>query len=194
MAVAFHEVQFPIDYAGGTSGGPMYSTRVTVVDSGAEQRVQLWSLGRLSFEIGYTDNPVGMRAIVAFFRARKGRLYGFRFRDWSDYQASHEPLVAGATMQLQKTYSDAGNTEVRAIRKPCNDGSFQLFDNGSPVASTVAWATGVVTPAVYTAGHAYSWSGNFDVPVRFDVDKLTFVQENVGRQTLSSLPVVEVLM
>jgi uncharacterized protein (TIGR02217 family) len=194
MPTAFHEVRFPLDYAQGVSGGPMYSTRVTVVDSGDEQRVQMWSNGRLSFDIGYTDDPTGMAVVIAFFRARKGRTFGFRLRDWSDYQASAEPLVAGPTMQLQKTYVDAFNAEVRTIKKPCNDGSFVLFDNGSPTAATVDWTTGIVTPTVYNAGHTYSWSGNFDVPVRFDVDKLVYIQDNVGSRTIQSLPVVEVLV
>lgn len=191
---AFHEVQFPINYAGGTSGGPMYSTKVTAVDSGAEQRNGMWDHARLEYELGYVADPVGMDELVAFFRARRGRLYGFRFRDWSDYKATSELLVTAPVMQLIKTYSDAGNSEVRKIKKPCNDGSFVLLDNGVPATCTVDFTTGMVTPTVYNGSHAYRWTGKFDVPVRFDVDKFPFVQEAVGRRSLSSLPVVELLI
>lgn len=193
MPPAFHEVRFPIDYAQGVSGGPMFSTKITVVDSGAEQRVQMWSNSRLSFDVGYTADPTGFAVIVAFFKARKGRTFGFRFRDWSDYRVLLEPLIAGATMQLQKTYSDAGGSEVRKIVKPDNDGTFQLYDNASPVTSSVNYTTGIVTPTTYNAGHTYTWSGGFDVPMRFDVDKLTFIQDNVGSRTIQSLPIVELL-
>lgn len=190
---SFHEVRFPLDYAQGASGGPMYSTKVTVVDSGAEQRVQLWSRGRLAFDIGYTANPTDFAVILAFFRARKGRAYGFRFRDWSDYTATLELITTAPVMQLTKTYADADGGEVRIITKPCSDGTFQLYDNGSPVGSSVDYTAGLVTPTSYSPGHTYRWSGRFDVPVRFDVDKLTFVQDHVGSRTIQALPVVEVL-
>lgn len=190
---SFHEVRFPLDYAQGASGGPMYSTKITVVDSGAEERTQLWARGRLMFEIGYTADPTDFAIIIAFFRARKGKAYGFRFRDWSDYTATLEPLATAPVMQLIKTYSDADGSEVRTITKPCNDGTFQLYDNGSPVSSIVDYTTGRITPTTYHSSHAYTWSGRFDVPVRFDVDKLTYIQDHVSSRSISSLPVVEVL-
>lgn len=172
----------------------MYSTRVVVADSGSEQRVQMWSNARLRYEIGYTANPTDMQTILTFFRARKGRLYGFRFRDWSDYQASHEALVAGSTMQLQKTYTDGVNTEIRAIKKPCNDSSVILYDNGSSTTFTLDYTTGLITPTSFNAGHTYTWSGNFDTPVRFDIDQLVFSQDNVGSRSLQSTPLIEVLI
>lgn len=197
--VPFHEVQFPVNYAGGTSSGPLYSTHVTVVDSGYEQRVQMWSNGRLTFQIGYTDNPTGMATIVAFFRARKGRAFGFRFKDWSDYRATAETLVnaGGTTLQLRKTYSDAAGSEIRLIKKPCNNGSLQLYDNAVLKTSgyTVDYTTGVVSiPAGVTGGHVYTWTGEFDVPVRFDSDRLEFIQENVGRRSFNGVGVVELLI
>ena len=30
--------------------------------------------------------------LIAFFRARMGKAYGFRFKDWTDYKASGQPL------------------------------------------------------------------------------------------------------
>lgn len=191
---AFHDVLFPINYAGGTSGGPMYSTKVTSTDSGSEQRNQMWSNARRAYEIGYTADPTDMLTIINFFNGRAGRMFSFRFRDWSDWKALLEHLVAAPVMQLQKAYGDAGRTEIRLIKKPCNDGSFQLYDNGSPVGSTLDYATGLVTPTTYNAGHTYVWSGHFDTPVRFDVDRLVYVQETPSRRSLQATPVVEVLL
>ena len=166
---------------------------MSVVDSGAEERTQLWTRGRLMFDIGYRTDPTDFAVIIAFFRARKGRAYGFRFRDWSDYKTTLELLVTAPVMQLIKTYADADGNEVRIITKPCNDGSFQLYDNGSPVTSIIDYTNGRVTPTTYNSSHTYRWSGTFDVPVRFDVDKLVYTQDSVGSRTIQSLPVVEVL-
>lgn len=194
----FHDVRFPVDYMEGTSGGPMYSNRVTINDSGSEQRAQLWNNGRVQYELGYVANPANMNEIIAFFRARKGRIFSFRFKDWSDYTAVGEELVnpgSGSTLQLIKTYTDGVNPEVKKITKPCDNSTLILYDNSTPVVSpTVDFLTGIVTvPGGIIAGHTYTWDGQFDVPVRFDVDKLTFIQETVARRSLSSLPVIEVL-
>lgn len=197
MPVPFHEVQFPINYASGTTGGPMYSTRVVQSDSGAEFRNQMWANGRVTYTIGYTADPTDMQTIVTFFRNRKGRQYGFRFRDWSDYKALQEPLVYSSTiLRLIKTYTDAGSySEVRRIVKPCNDGSFVLYNNGGPESCTVDWTTGLVTDfSTGGSSDVFTWSGNFDVPVRFDVDKLPFVQEHPGSRSISSIPIVELLI
>ena len=191
---SFHEILFPINYAGGTQGGPMYSNRIAVSDSGAETRVQMWSNARLTFEIGYTADPADMTIITTFFRARKGRIYGFRFRDWSDYTAVSEPLVTASVMQLQKTYQDAAGSEIRLIKKPNTTDTVYLYDNGVSVSYTLDYTTGLITPTTYHSSHTYTWSGSFDVPVRFDTDKLTYIQETPSRRSIQSTPLVEVLI
>lgn len=189
---AFHEVRFPVDYAGGTSGGPMYSTRLVVVDSGAEQRVQMWSRGRLTFDIGYTANPADFDVIIAFFRARKGRAFGFRFKDWSDYKATAAPLGNATAGQLTKTYSDAGGNEVRKITKPVAGTVVFRDATNTVVAGTADPLTGLYTISAGTP--PFTWTGEFDVPVRFDIDKLVYTQEGVGSRSLQSLPIVEILI
>ena len=192
----FDEILFPINYASGTQGGPKYSNRVVMADSGAEQRVQMWCNARLTYTIGYTANPTDMQTVVTFFRARKGRMRGFRFRDWSDYIAVNEPLVYNDTaLQLIKTYNDALNPEVRNIAKPSIGGPVTLYKNGVEEGCTLDTSTGIAT-GFFTGSSSdvFTWSGTFDVPVRFDVDALSFVQDSVGRYMLSSIPVIEVLI
>lgn len=199
--VPFHEVQFPTDISQGCEGGPMYSTRVVETQSGAEQRVQQWSRGRTEWNFPYERDDVAIRAIVKFFRARKGRAYGFRWKDWSDYAVTNEGLVnpsPGTAMQLIKTYSDAGGSEVRNIRKPVA-GTVTLRKNGSAFASGGNWTidttTGIVTLlAVPGGGDVFDWSGQFDVPVRFSEDKLSFKQESPTMYTIASLSVMELLI
>jgi uncharacterized protein (TIGR02217 family) len=136
-----------------------------------------------------------MAAVVAFFRGRKGRMRGFRFRDWSDYQVTLEPLVYNVSgIQLIKTYNDGINPEVRNILKPSLGGPFTFYRNGTPESCTLNTSTGIVTGFAGTGGDTYAWSGTFDVPVRFDVDALTFTQDSVGRYVLESIPIVELLV
>src|SRR5258708_1792829 len=120
---SFHEIQFPSDISADVQGGPMYSTVVVTTGSGAETRIGQWSRARSRWDFSYKDRPnTQLTVIDAFFRARKGRLYGFRWKDWADYQATNEVLVnpypAKTPMQLQKTYSDTAGNEIRTIRKP----------------------------------------------------------------------------
>ena len=163
----------------------------------------MWANARLTYTVGFTADPSetinnvdSMNTIISFFRARKGRVRGFRFRDWSDYTAVLQPLVWDLTsMQLIKTYSDAFNPEVRNIVKPSLGGPFILYKNGVPESCSLDTSTGIVT-GYSTSGDTdvFTWSGTFDVPVRFDVDALSFVQDSVGCYMLSSIPVVEVLI
>lgn len=200
MPVAFREVQFPVSYAQGTSGGPTYSTRVITVSGGDEIRIQNWEDAKLEYQIGYTANPTDMKAIISFFRAVAiGKTYGWRYKDWSDYECTLDVLVtpaSGTTLKLQKTYSFGGFSIIRRINKPCNNGTFKLYHNTVLQTSgyTVDYTTGIVTVASGATTGVWAWSGEFDVPMRFDVDQLPYVQENVGKRTISSIPIVELFI
>lgn len=197
----FDEILLPMSYNQGTQGGPRYQNVVVAASSGFEQRVQLWNNGRLTYTVGFTADPnntindvASMNTIISFFRARKGRIRGFRFRDWSDYTATAEPLVwDSTTMQLIKTYTDTFNPEVRVITKPSLGGPFTLYKNGVAEGCTLDTSTGIVT-GFFTSDSTdvFTWTGTFDVPVRFDVDALSFVQDSVGCYMLNSIPVVEI--
>jgi hypothetical protein len=60
--------------------------------------------------------------LIAFFRARRGKAYGFRFKDWTDYRATGQRLGAGDDAQTQfqliKHLSVGSVIEVRTIIKP----------------------------------------------------------------------------
>jgi len=109
--VSFHEVRFPESISYSFSGGPSFRTDVTVLQSGYEQRQSDWEDARRSYTaelVGYTEAQMGI--VTAFFLARKGRAYGFRFKDWGDYQGSGERIGTGdgstTTFQLVKNYKN----------------------------------------------------------------------------------------
>lgn len=73
--------------------------------------------------------------------------------------------------QLTKTYSRGGRTYVRDISLPVTD-TLLIANAGTPTSAySVTRPGGLVTFDVAPAnGHALTWGGLFDVPVRFESD------------------------
>lgn len=196
--MAFVEVQFPTDISYGSAGGPEYATDVVASASGYEQRNINWSEARARYNVAHgVKTKAQLDTLIAFFRARKGRAIGFRFKDWTDYQAT-ETLGAGdgvrTQFQLIKTYSSGAVSETRTIRKPVA-GTVQVFKNAVLQASGVSvdTTTGLVTFASAPAvGQVISASFQFDVPVRFDTDKLSASLDAYGIHSWLDIPLVEV--
>ena len=82
---AFHDVLFPLDIALGARGGPQRRTEIVTLGSGAEERNARWRHSRRRYNAGYGVTSLRqLSAVVAFFEERRGRLYGFRWRDRLD--------------------------------------------------------------------------------------------------------------
>lgn len=201
MSADFDEVRFPTDISEGAVGGPMYSTVVNEGRNGSEARQSLWGAGRCRYDIGYSlRTKAVMQTVVAFFRARGGRRQGFRFKDWLDYTATDEALpnpYPATTIQLQKTYSSGSASEVRRIYKPVA-GTVVLKMNGVVKANPAFWTidttTGVVTiVGAFGGGDVFTWTGEFDVPVRFDTDRMAVAQEAVQINNWDGVPLIEIL-
>jgi uncharacterized protein (TIGR02217 family) len=196
--MAFVEVQFPTDISYGSAGGPEYATDVVASASGYEQRNINWSEARARYNVAHgVKTKAQLDTLIAFFRARKGRAIGFRFKDWTDYQAT-ETLGTGdgvrTQFQLIKTYSSGAVSETRTIRKPVA-GTVQVFKNAVLQASGVSvdTTTGMVTFAsAPAAGQVISASFQFDVPVRFDTDKLSASLDAYGIHSWLDIPLVEI--
>jgi uncharacterized protein (TIGR02217 family) len=175
----FHEVQFPPDISYGASGGPGYSTTVVTTVSGHERRNANWAMARGRWNVAHgLKKREQVAELIAFFRARRGRAYGFRFKDWADYQALAQSLGVGdgtsKTFQLLKLYPSGGVVETRLISKPVA-GTVKVYRDG--VEATTGWsvdtATGLVTfTTAPTAGVQITTDFDFNVPVRFDSDQM----------------------
>lgn len=197
--MAFHEVRFPDDIAYGAMGGPEFATSVVATASGYEQRNINWSAARGRWDVASgLKKQTQLDALIAFFRARKGRAHGFRFKDWTDYKATAQALGTGngtiTTFQLIRTYSSGGNTDVRTITKPVA-GTVKVYLAGVLQASgwSVNTTTGVITFSTPPAnGVAVSSDYEFDVPVRFDTDRMAVTIEQINLHQWSGIPIVEI--
>lgn len=203
----FHEVSLPLALAIGAAGGPERMVDVVRLASGVESRNARWAQPRRRWEVG----GAAMRAdaaheLVAFFEARGGRRFGFRFRDPVDWKScspggvisdEDQPLGVGdgetTAFQLVKRYVSGGEAAERVVRKPVAASVVVAVDGVATEAFEVDVATGVVTfdvapaeGAVLTAGFA------FDVPVRFDADRLEMALVGNDAVRVLRAPLVEI--
>lgn len=202
----FHEIQFPIEISKGAIGGPGFNTTVLGLDSGFERRNINWSIDRAKYNVAQgVKTQADMDALIAFFRARFAKAYGFRFQDWSDYNL---PSVGGSppvlfttigagpgTFQIAKVYPDSINPTTRIITKP-QAGTVVVYNNGiSTNDFTVDTTTGIVTlgsTTYSTTGHSISVSCQFDVPVRFDIDQMDVTITDFNNLDWAQIPLIEV--
>ncbi|MDI1281270.1 MAG: hypothetical protein ACI9YM_002030 [Brevundimonas sp.] len=203
--MAFHEVSLPARLAFGSTGGVERRTEVVTLGSGYERRSTPWAQGRRRYLIGANLRSLDdMAALTAFFEARRGRLYGFRFRDFADFKscapgaevtATDQTLGTGdgvaAVFSLGKAYGD----QVRDITKPVA-GSVRVAVAGVALdgaAFTVEATTGRVTLAVPPEPGAVVTAGFvFDTPVRFDADRIEVTLETFGAGRMAAVPLIEI--
>jgi uncharacterized protein (TIGR02217 family) len=193
--MAFIETpRFPDDISRGAVGGPAFQTTIAVVDSGAEFRNQSWTQARRKYDVAHAArHKAQFDILLAFFLAMGGRTNGFRYKDWLDFTATGSQgiftLVSSGLYQMVKRYTVGASTYDRTITKPI---SSTLAITGGVVAS-VNSATGVVT---MTSGTPTLWTGEFDVPVRFDTDvcNAELIGGSIADRIVgwSSIPLVEI--
>lgn len=208
--MTFHEVRFPAEISLGATGGPERRTDVVVLGSGFEERNSRWADSRRSWNAGYGIKSLDeLYAAIAFFEERRGRLYGFRWRDHSDWK-SCAPGGAAApddqeigmgdgsrtTFQLSKTYGSTYAPWTRVVKKPVT-GSVLMAVAGVVKAEgvdfTVNTTTGLVSFSVAPTNGATVTAGfAFDVPVRFDTDRLDVNLTGFRHGAIPNIPIVEV--
>jgi uncharacterized protein (TIGR02217 family) len=206
--MGFHEVRFPVALSFGSSGGPERRTEIVTLTNGYEERNTPWEHSRRRYDAGIGLRSLAdLEAVIAFFEARRGQLHAFRWKDWSDWTsgAHGESLGAsdqrigtgdGATrvFQLSKNYEDMAGSYRRPIRKPV-EGSVRIAVDGMELSDgwTVDPTNGTVTfDAVPGDGARVDAGYAFDVPVRFDTDRLTVSVESFRAGEMPSIPVIEV--
>lgn len=195
----FHEVQFPPDISYGASGGPGYSTTIVTTVSGHERRNANWVAARGKWNVAHgLKKREQVASLIAFFRARRGRAYGFRFKDWTDHQALAQLIGVGdgasKTFQLVKRYASGGEIETRVITKPV-PGTVKITLDGVEAVSgwTVNTATGLVTFTTAPAsGVQVTADFDFDVPVRFDSDQMDITIETYQLGSWGQIQVLEI--
>lgn len=208
--MGFHEIRFPANLSFGSVGGPERRTEIVTLSNGFEERNTPWADSRRRYDAG-----VGLRslddveALIAFFEARRGQLFGFRWKDWSDYKSSVPSAAAdfedqllgqgdGVTRDFQiiKTYRSGSQSYARPIAKPVaatvlvGAGGVQLTET---IHFTFDPTTGVISfEAAPDPGAPVTAGFEFDVPVRFDTDRIQTSVASFKAGQVPNVPVVEV--
>lgn len=197
--MAFRDARFPVAISRGVTFGPRFSTSVVDSAGGAEERNINWSYPRCGGNAASgLKRSADYAELIAFARAVAwGKGYSFPFKDWSDYTATDSNIGTGdgstVAFQLRKVYTFGGFTAYRKITKPVTGISTFKVDGSPVVPSSVARLTGIVTFSSPPAnGKAITWSGQFDVPCRFDTDELPLTLQSLEIGEWTDLPLLEV--
>jgi len=206
----FHDIQFPASLSFGSLGGPERRTDIVTLSSGYEERNSPWAHSRRRYDAG-----MGMRAldeldeVLKFFEARRGQMYGFRWKDWADYKSckpsqtvSPQDQVIGfgdgaqTVFALSKAYASGTNSYSRRIHKPVS-GTVLVSIAGDPQQEGVHFEVdlerGEITfDRAPDAGRELTAGFEFDVPVRFDTDRIHTSVASFQAGEVPSIPVVEV--
>ncbi|MEW2916606.1 DUF2460 domain-containing protein [Ruegeria sp. ANG10] len=206
----FHEVRFPASLSFGSVGGPERRTDIVTLANGFEERNTPWAHSRRRYDAG-----LGMRSLddietlVSFFEARQGQMFGFRWKDWSDYKsgaatadvAVDDQVIArgdgtSTEFQLVKTYSSGGFSYVRPIVKPVL-GTVRIGLEQDQMREGVDFEvdlnSGLITFTASPPEEVEITAGfEFDVPVRFDTDKIQTSVASFQAGDVPNVPVVEV--
>ncbi|QUJ77410.1 DUF2460 domain-containing protein [Sulfitobacter albidus] len=206
----FHEVQFPADLSFGAVGGPQRRVDVVTLANGYEERNTPWAHSRRMYDAG-----LGMRSlddierVIAFYEARYGQMFGFRWKDWSDYKSGvpsagityeDQQIATGdgvqVAFQLIKTYRSGDHSYARPITKPVA-GSVVVAVEQDELRESIDYEVDATT-GVLTFVHAPDpdtrvYAGyEFDVPVRFDSDSLLTNIASFQAGQVPDIPVREV--
>jgi uncharacterized protein (TIGR02217 family) len=189
--IKFSQQVFPADISYGMAGGPEYSTDVIVAKSGAEQRNINWGRPKYRYNVAYgVRTKEQLDKLICFFRSHKGKAIGLRFKDWVDYKARNQRLreLDGSNFQLVKYYEQ----DMRIITKPVKD-SVVIRLNGKKFTDYIIdYDSGIVTLGKEIKGDLRA-DFEFDVPVRFDTDRLVSTIESYGVYSWQEIPLLEVI-
>lgn len=208
--MAFHEIRFPASLSFGSTGGPERRVDIVSLSSGHEERRTPWAHSRRRYDAGLGLRSLDdISALIAFFEARGGQLHGFRWKDWADYTSGsaitgphYQDQLIGVgdgrrvDFPLSKTYASGPGSYQRPILKPvagtvrAGVGGIELKEGPDYQVDTATGELRFLAPpgqgAEVTAGY------EFDVPVRFDADRIAVSVSSFQAGDLPSVPVIEV--
>lgn len=206
----FLEESFPAGVAFGATGGPERRTEIVQLATGFETRNARWANSRRRYDAATGIRSLSdLRAVLTLFEKTRGRLYGFRFKDPFDHVSALDGSAPAASDQtfgtgdgmttrfrLKKTYGTGINAYVREIRLPVEtslkvavDGIGQTAGSGYSVDAATGELVFETPPA---SGASLTAGFTFDVPVRFDTDRLETSLTHFEAGDMPSIPLVEI--
>ena len=208
---SFHDVPFPLAISFGATGGPERRNEIVALTSGREKRNARLSQSRHHYDAGTGVRSLeDLHDVIAFFEARRGSLHAFRFRDPFDMKSCRPNATPGALDQqigvgdgttrrfaLVKIYGSGDDAYQRLIMKPVL-ASLHVAVGGTeagPETFEFDESTGEIvfaSDAIPAPGLGLSAGYEFDVPVRFDTERISISLKAFKAGQIPSIPLIEV--
>lgn len=208
----FHDVRFPLAVSFGATGGPERRNEIVTLTSGREKRNARFSQSRRHYDAGTGVRSLSdLHDVLAFFEARRGSLHAFRFRDPFDMKscqpeeavsAADQAIGSGdgtkARFALTKTYGEGGDAYRRLIARPRPE-TLRVAVGGMEKATPDDWSFDFAAgELVFEAGsipgadEQVTAGYEFDVPVRFDTERIAISLTAFKAGQIPSIPLIEV--
>jgi len=204
----FHEIRFPTSIAFHSTGGPERKTEIVTLGSGYEERNGVWANSRRRYDVGYGIKTLDdIAAVIAFFEARSGRLYGFRFKGLCRFQIGrpgsfrhdvrpdtrqrrrrHSKLRAGQDLHVRTRQLDARDCQTgggHGARRNRGHGNHRLHRRTPPPASSPSQPCPQLGPPLLPGSS--SMSRCVSTPTNLPINLAGF---RVGE--IASIPLVEI--
>jgi len=209
---SFHDVRFPLAVSFGATGGPERRNEIVTLTSGREKRNARFSQSRRHYDAGTGVRSLSdLHDVLAFFEARRGSLHAFRFRDPFDMKSCRPEDEMSAVDQtigmgdgtkarfaMTKTYGEGGDAYRRLIARPLPE-TLRVAVGGMEKATPEDWsfdfATGEVmfeAGSIPGASEEVTAGYEFDVPVRFDTERIAISLTAFKAGQIPSIPLIEV--
>ncbi len=208
--MAFHNVPFPLTVAA-LGAAPGWAVDVIKLGGGAEQRIALQGDAIRQFNAGTAISKISdFDLIIHHFNGRRAQLFSFPLKDHTLWKATLEPFGTGggigSTNQLIINEGDSGNAYNREIYLPkpstvqIRAGVTLKTEGADYTLNYTGVNGGLVTWLTSVSGQALSWTGEFYIPVRYDIEVLpeadVFAMLNLttgaGLRRPANIPLVEI--
>lgn len=197
--MSFLEIRFPESIAFNSSSILEFNTTIIKAKNGYEQRNINWNSNKMKFNIiNGIKTKTELDELITFFRNVKGAGYGFRFKDFTDYQAENQYIGVGngetKEFQLIKAYRVSDNiVYYRKITKPVISTVRVFINDIESKDFNIDLTTGLITlnttPEIDSTIKA---SFEFDVPVRFENDIMEITMNSINSGNVKEIILAEI--
>ena len=166
-----------------------FNSLVLENQEGAEERIIKWLSPLLTFDLSKVILSKTQRDYIRdYFAQVKGNVDSFPYLDYSDYQATHEPLVnrlgsitqgilagniGNTQFQLIKTYQIGSNIHYRPITRP-EPNSIEIYENGVLLTGWTEQEGKITLASPKLPNSTLTASFDFYVPVSFSQPQMQY--------------------
>ncbi len=197
--MSFLEIRFPESIAFNSSSILEFNTTIIKSKNGYEQRNINWNTNKMKFNIiNGIKTKAELDEVITFFRNVRGAGYGFRFKDWTDYQIDNQYLGLGdgvtKEFQLIKSYRVSDNiVYYRKITKPVISTVRVFINDIESKDFNIDLTTGLITlNTVPEIDSIIKANFEFDVPVRFENDIMEITMNSINSGNIKDITLIEI--